>query len=100
MTLKQRYIEGLKVLGYRIVPKLARETGHTTTMYNPIRIGPTIFVGMRGIVRQSPTGRLCDSAPLEDSTKQAILRNAKRSVSTKVSTTSKLIRRERKKLNR
>ena len=99
MTLKERYIAGLKVLGYQVLPRFVQNTT-LITMYNPTRSGPTVFVGLRGNVRQSPTGRLCDSSPLPTDTAAAILRNAPRSNKTKVSAKASLTRKERKQRNR
>ena len=99
MTLKERYIAGLKVLGYQVLPRLAQNTS-LITMYNPTRNGPTVFVGLRGNVRQSPTGRLCDSSPLPADTAAAILRNATRSTNGKVSVSLALTRKQRKHQNR
>ena len=101
MTLKERYIAGLKVLGYQVLMRYENaQNSKYVTMHHMAHDRATVFVGMRGNVRQSPTGRLCDSSPLPTDTAAAILRNAPRSKNTKVSAKVTLTRKERKQRNR
>ena len=94
---------GLRTFGYTVQPD--GRSSKYVTMTNTANDDSayemaTVFVGMRGSVRQSPTGRLCDSTPLPTDTAQAILQRAQRAKRTKVSISAKLTRRERKKANR
>ena len=70
MTLKNRYVAAFKRMGWIVEPN--GRTTKWTTMYIPGRPGVRVLIGMSGKVRQTVTGRMCDSFPIAEDQKARI----------------------------